>query len=234
MPLVERREGFRAYFAVGGPDVEPPEWRRVVPPYQAVRPPSPRDRRRYYAILAAELWWRKQAELELGLDARGQPLAPVRLPRRGRSDWHRREYRHGTGPPLMPYRLDSRTRNLLRARSNERQAVVYWAALRAPDADRTWPEILIAHAEGLVRGAPVRNVIGISPEGFRVATERAIRRYRSGSPARPIQLPVTTRWNVKGRAARRPEPGGDPFTVRFKRVGITEWVGRTVMRLFRR
>jgi hypothetical protein len=234
VPLVERRQGRRAYFAVGGPDVEPPEWTRYAPPYQEIRPPSARQRRQFYQILASELWHQKQNELSQGLDARGVPLAPVKLPRKGKSDWHRRPYRKGSGPPLMPYRIDSRTRNLLRVRSNDRQAVVYWAAKRAPGAKLTWPEILVAHAEGLVRGAPARNVIGISPDGLRLATERAIKRYRIGSGPRPIDLPRTTRWDATRREARKAEAGGDPFDVRFQRVSILERVGRTVMRLFRR
>ena len=231
MPLVERRQGRRAYFAVSGPDVEPPEWTRFAPPYQEIRPPSARQRRTYYAILAAELWHQKQVELSEGLDARGDALVPVKLPRKGTSDWHGRKYRKGTGPPLMPFRIDSRTRNLLRYRSNEREAVVYWAAIRAPGSPYTWPEILVFHAEGLVRGAPVRNVIGISPDGLLLAVDRAIKRYRIGSGPRKPELPTTSRAGARGRAAKRPEPGGDPFDVRFRRVGIIEQAGRTVMRI---
>ena len=234
MPLVERRQGRRAYFAVSGSDVEPPEWTRFAPPYQEIRPPSARQRRTYYAILAAELWHQKQVELSEGLDARGDALVPVKLPRKGTSDWHGRKYRKGTGPPLMPFRIDSRTRNLLRYRSNEREAVVYWAAIRAPGSPYTWPEILVFHAEGLVRGAPARNVIGISPEGLALAVERSIKRYRIGSGPRKPELPRTTRMGASKREAKRPEPGGDPFDVRFKRIGVLERVGRTVMRLFRR
>lgn len=233
MPLVARKSGARAYFVVGGPDVEPPEWTRAAPPYQELRPPSRRDRFRFYAILASELWHQKQVELSEGLDALGVPLAPVKLPRRGTSDWHRRKYRVGKGPPLMPFLVDSRTRNLLRARSNDREAVVYWAAIKAPGARLTWAEIVVAHAEGRVRGAPVRDVIGLSAEGIAEAVTRAIRRYRTKSPPRPLDYPRTTRWNATRRQRSRPEAGGDPFSVRFQRVGIVDRLKGTVMRLFR-
>jgi hypothetical protein len=196
-------------------------------------PPTDRQRRAYYAILAVELWYQKQLELSEGLDARGEPLAPVKLPRKGRSDWHRKYYRRGQGPPLMPFLTASRTRNLLRYRSNEREAVVYWAAIKAPGAKYTWPEILNFHANGEVPGAPARNVVGLSPDGVVVAVGRAIKRYRIGSGPRKAELPATSRWDATAREARRAEKGGDPFDIRFARVSVFERAGRAVFRLFR-
>lgn len=212
MPLIANATGRRAYFRVGGWDTEPPEW--------LGSPPSRRQRARYYRILASELWHQKQASLAEGEDAYGTPLAPVRRPRSGTSDWHGRPYRNGGGPPLMPYRVESRTRNLLRVRSDTRSAIVYWIPAPLPNRKRgsggpkTFPELLILHAtgragtgrKGQVSGI-IRNVIGLPDARLIVAVETAIRRWRLGEKPRPLNLPATSRAGVGRRAARRPEPG---------------------------
>ena len=229
MPLVRTMSGTRASMAVYGPDVEPPEWYQASPPRQTVQRPTRQQRRQYYAILAAELWYNKQRELYLGLDAEGNPLAPVKS-RRGRSPWHGRRYSRGTGPPLSPFGLTSRVRNLLRYRSDDRGAVLYWAPRKAPGGRLTWPEILIAHAEGRVQGAPVRDVIGLSPDGLIKAVNAAVRRWRTGSGPRKIDLPPSSRMNATPAERRRPEPDTGPSMI----VRVFEAASRLVMRLWGR
>ena len=212
MPLTATASGRVARFRVSGWDTQPPEWRS--------RPPSRRQRIKYYRILAAELYLQKQASLAAGEDRHGEPLAEVKRPRSGTSDWHGKPYRRGTGPPLAPYRADSRVRNLLRVRSDTRSATVYWVAAplggkRKPGSTgpRTFPELLVIHATGVagtgrkgqVTGI-VRDVIGLPDARLLVAVERAIRRWRLGKGPRPVDLPATSRAGATRRQARKPEP----------------------------
>ena len=209
MPLYATARNRTARFRVSGWDCQPPEWRS--------KSPSRRQRIKYYRILAAELYLQKQASLAAGEDRHGSPLAPVRLPRSGTSDWHGRPYRRGTGPPLAPYRADSRARNLLRVRSDSRSATIYWVAAplgkARPGGPRTYPELLVLHATGMagtgrkgqVTGI-VRDIVGLPDARLLLAVERAIRRWRLGKGPRPINLPATTRAGATRREARRPEP----------------------------
>lgn len=211
MPLVATAQGRVARFRVGGLDVEPREW--------LVSPPSLKRRRQYYQILAAELWHQKQQSLAEGEDRSGLPLAPVRRPRSGISDWHERPYRGGPGPPLAPYRIESRVRNLLRVRSDSRSAVVYWIPAplrnrkRGSTGPKTFAELLVLHAQGRTgtgRKGQVagiyRDVIGLPDSRLIVAVERAIRRWRLKEKPRPLDLPKTSRADAGWLARRKPEP----------------------------
>jgi hypothetical protein len=203
MPLYATARNRTARFRVSGRDCWPPEW--------ATRPPSTRQRRKYFAILAVELYLQKQASLAAGEDYQGDLLAEVKRPRKGTSDWHGRPYRGGSGPPLAPYRTTSRVRNLLRFKSDSRSASVYWIPAplggRKPGSKgpKTYPELLVIHANG--SAGVMRNVIGLSPARLLVAVERSIRRWRLKLGPRPAELPKTSRAGATRRQANRPEPG---------------------------
>jgi hypothetical protein len=200
-PLVATARNRTARFRVSGRDVWPPEWNQS--------PPSQRQRRKYFAILAVELWHQKQASLAAGEDRHGEPLVDVKRPRKGTSDWHGRPYRQGSGPPLAPYRSDSRVRNLLRVRSDTRSATVYWVAAplggkRKPGWPKTFPELLVIHANG--SAGVIRDVIGLPDARLLLAVERAVRRWRLGKGPRPMELPPTSRLGATRRQSSRPEP----------------------------
>lgn len=192
MPLRAVKRPDRCYFAASGPDMEPPEWagRKIVPG----------ERRRWWGLLAGELKRAKVDEWKAGLDAYGVPLVRVKLPRRGRSDWHGRRYREGRGPALLPFprRSLSRGLNLLRASANERRAVVHWPNLAGkigPGPHLGWCEILYIHA---VEAGVTRDVVGISPAGLLGALSAALAKFRAGG----------RRWAV-------PTARGSAFGVRF-------------------
>ncbi|HWE39525.1 MAG TPA: hypothetical protein VG406_23450 [Isosphaeraceae bacterium] len=201
--------------------VPPPAVARVVPPgvattfrldARAVAPPPGLDEARSRAF------WRlvrdvalavKDRELAAGLDKDGRELAAVR-PRRPR-------YRSGRrldGPPLMPHRALSRTRRLLRGRADARGVTFSWA--------RGWGRILGYHAAGQVRGAPDRDVIGLSRAGRALVAATALRRWagKYGPPRTPaLDLP-------RDLAAPAPSAGSGRFVVR-----AIDAVGRHVERL---
>jgi hypothetical protein len=199
-PLVATARNRTARFRVSGRDVWPPEW--------SARPPSRRQRIKYYRILAAELYLQKQASLAAGEDRFGDPLVDVKRPRKGTSDWHGRPYRRGSGPPLAPYRSDSRVRNLLKFKSDSRSATIYWPPIplrnRRPRGPQTFPELLVIHAQG--RAGVVRDVIGLPDTRLLLAVERSVRRWRLGKGPRPPKLPNTSRAGATRRQSSRPEP----------------------------
>ena len=129
----------RAQIRIGGPDFEPPgpEWRWTTP-----------DQRRGYwrevAVLSRDEVYR---QLHKGIGANGEKLPPRRRPRRD----------HANGPVLSPHWSDSRFRTELRWQGTPDGAVLWW---RSP-----WGRIVGYHARGEVRGAPARNVIGITVQG---------------------------------------------------------------------
>jgi hypothetical protein len=209
MPLYATARNRTARFRVSGWDVVPPEWRS--------KPPSRRQRLRYFAILEVEVYQQKMASLAAGEDRHGAPLVDVRRPRSGVSDWHGRPYRRGSGPPLSPYRTESRVRNLMRSRHDSRSVTISWipAPLRnpRPGGPRTFPELLVLHAEGRAgngrKGGTTgiyRDVIGLPDARLLLAVERSVRRWRLKLGPRPLELPKTSRSGATRRQAGRPEP----------------------------
>jgi hypothetical protein len=208
-PLVATARNRTARFRVSGRDVWPPEWHR--------KPPSRRQRIRYFRILKSEIYNQKMASLAAGEDRYGEPLAPVRRPRGGQSDWHGKPYRRGSGPPLSPFGPQSRTRNLMRARSDSRSVVISWVPARLrkprPGGPKTFTEIIVLHATGRAgtgrKGQTtgvVRDIVGLPDARLLLAVERAIRRWRLGEKPRPMELPNTSREGATRRQASRPEP----------------------------
>lgn len=208
MPFRAVKTPEKCFFLASGQDMSPPEWGAVVPRA---------ERLRWWGLLANEMYQAKQKEWRKNLDAYGQPLVPVRLPRtKQRSDWHGKRYVEGFGPPLLPFFFTSRGFNLLRVGWNENRAIVFWLSRRGrvPTRKRkpTWTEILWIHA---TQAKITRDVIGLSPEGLTEALGKALRRYRAGRVAMEPSYPATTDlgssyYRVKPAPLRR----GSPF-VRF-------------------
>ena len=106
----------------------------------------------YWRLVGERALAVKKAEVLEGIGADGEDLQPVR--------------RTKGGPPLIPHNTRSRTYRLLAMSHRAYGATLYW---RPGEGRTTWPTILGYHAyrHDPYRSLPVRNTIGISPEGTR-------------------------------------------------------------------
>lgn len=137
-----------AEFRLTGADMEPStslEWHMT----------TPDQRHRYFQQLAVYARDAKYTELNKGIGVDGQRLPPRKRPRHDRA----------SGPVLLPHWSDSRFRTQLRWEGTSNEAVLWWQG--------SWGTIVGYHARGEVRGAPVRNVIGLSPQSQRRVAEQA-------------------------------------------------------------
>jgi len=143
----------RAQITITGPDFSPgtPEWATA----------TPEQRRGYWrevAVLARDEVYR---QLTKGIDANGEKMRARKRPRRD----------HATGPVLSPHWSDSRFRTELRWQGTPDGAVLWW---RSP-----WGKIVGYHARGMVRGAPARNVVGITAQGQERIKAKAVQWWAS-------------------------------------------------------
>lgn len=141
-----------------GPEFEPkhPSWRKA----------SKSERERVWRKIGEFAQGAYRAQLLRGEGVDGARLAPVKST--SRPD-------HATGPPLDPHRSHSRTYDLVSIHSTDHGCTLYWKA----SGGESWTKILGYHADGLVRGAPVRDVIGLSPRAARQVKERTATYWRS-------------------------------------------------------
>ena len=176
--------GKKASFSILGPDAGPPK----IP---GVRVTAAR-RKAYWEMLARHVTARKNWSLARGIDAHGKRLKPVRpsaCPDRA------------TGPPLTPHRVDSRSRKWLRVqpfpRNNPDRIVGFWS--------HNWATIVGYHARGEVRGAPIRDIVGLSArdQAWCIATARKewAAKYPPASPA-AARVGVNRRPVTPGRRQR--------------------------------
>jgi hypothetical protein len=139
----------KAQFRLAGAD--------FTPPGDAWATASRDDREAYWdnvAILARDA---KYAELRKGIGVDGQRLPPRK---RGRHD-------RASGPVLIPHWSDSRFRTQLMAAGSKDGAVLWW---KAP-----WGRIVGYHARGEVRGAPIRNVVGLTSESAEAVRRKSLK-----------------------------------------------------------
>jgi hypothetical protein len=141
----------KAHFRVEGPDFTPSgrEWDAL----------HARDRQKYWkhaGFLAERL---KHRELMMGMGVDGRPLPPRKRMRRDFAE----------GPVLVPHWTDSRFTTQLRYVANATGATLYWAA--------PWGRIVGYHARGEVRGAPVRNVIGLTRGSQEILSRQLAKRW---------------------------------------------------------
>jgi hypothetical protein len=137
------------------------------------------ERRAYWRRLAEIAYFVKRQEIARGIGADGKKLPPVQPSSRPDG---------AKGPPLDPHYGESRTARLLAYSSTASGATLFWRA----SGRKSWALILSYHArmEGEeVRGAPLRDTLGISPRGrARVAAQaRDWWRLMHGLP--PARMP---------------------------------------------
>lgn len=141
---------------------------KVEPPGYAARPDLHAEFWRAVVAIALTV---KDRELAEGLDAFGNPLKPIAPSTRA--------HRHSAmgpadpnAPPLTPAYGRSRTRSLLtgRAHAREHYALFFWKS--DPVSGKHWGEVLGYHRAGKGR-LPVRDVIGLSPEGLQEVRRKA-------------------------------------------------------------
>jgi hypothetical protein len=138
------------------------------------------ERRAYWRRLAEIAYFVKRQEIARGIGADGKKLPPVKP--ENRPD-------RAKGPPLAPHQAESRTARLLAFSATATGATLYWRA----SGRKSWAEILGYHGRvgGEVRGAPLRDTLGISPRGQArvVAQARDWWRLTHGLP--PARIPRT-------------------------------------------
>lgn len=164
-------------------------------------------RRQFWAAalpIAVKVWGDSR---EAGLDRFGRPLAALsprtikhRRSAKGPADPH--------APPLIPAHAASRTRSYLRYRYEPGQGgYFYWRY--DPRTHGSWGQILQYHALGMVRRAPIRDVLGFSDrdiDAIRSQMDRwwaARRRRVLTAPERRPKIEL----KQKGLEIRLPEIG---------------------------
>ena len=117
----------------------------------------------------------KLVELARGIGVDGRKLARVKPS--SRPD-------NATGEPLVPHRSESRSATRMRSSVGPARGTVaiWWS--------HSWGTILGYHADGLVRGAPVRDVIGLTAGDMRKLESAAMVYFRSGVRVMPRPAPV--------------------------------------------
>jgi hypothetical protein len=162
------------------------------------------ERRAYWYRLSEIAYFIKRQEISRGIGADGRKLAKVKPSSRPDGS---------DGPPLDPHYGESRTARLLAYSSTASGATLFWRA----SGRKSWALILSYHAriEGEeVRGAPLRDTLGISPRGRArvVAQARDWWAARHGiPPARipraPLRRPPVPTVRPRPTVAARPQPG---------------------------
>jgi hypothetical protein len=120
----------------------------------------------------------KRRELRRGKGVDGRPLKPVQPASRPDG---------AKGPPLSPHQAESRSQRWLRATIGAKAGTVtlWWS--------HGWGRILGYHARGEVRGAPVRDVIGLTAADRRAFDAELARWWKLQGPRprpRPLPPPV--------------------------------------------
>ena len=117
----------------------------------------------------------KLVELARGIGVDGRKLARVKPS--SRPD-------NATGEPLVPHRSESRSATRMRSSVGPARGTVaiWWS--------HGWGTILGYHADGLVRGAPVRDVIGLTASDMSKLESATMVYVRSGVRVVPRPEPV--------------------------------------------
>jgi hypothetical protein len=144
------------------------------------------DREAYWdnvAVLARDAKYR---ELTKGVGVDGRRLPPRRRQRHDRA----------TGPVLSPHWSDSRFRTQLMWSGSHDGAVLWW---KAP-----WGRIVGFHARGEVRGAPIRNVVGLTDESAEAVRRKARKWWAGQVDAGSLGA---AKYEVQGRVVQADEDG---------------------------
>ena len=164
-----------------------------------VRRLPPVDRTAYYRLVVEYGLKRKDWELARGLNARGEPMPPVKPATRE----HRRSEMTASGkgdphaPYLMPGRGLSRTRSLLAGKAHADYAEFWWR-YDAYTGDQ-WGRVLAAHA----RRGKAYDVVGLSAKGKAWVAAKALAAWRKGvriaAPVMddgPVEVDLVGRTNL--------------------------------------
>jgi hypothetical protein len=188
VPQSIRLERRRVNFTLSGPDMEPRGrlWDQA----------TLAERHRWWAILAEETKAVKDRSLSKGLDRAGKRI--IRAKPESREPYRRAGLGY-TGPGLMPQRELSRTRRYLRVIAYPQGApdrvVGYWL--------NKWGPILGYHARGEVKGAPIRDVVGLSDKDIETAIARARRRWAGEVAPATLPMPIAPIPQTAAPAARQ-------------------------------
>jgi hypothetical protein len=127
------------------------------------------ERRAYWRRLAEIAYFVKRQEIARGIGADGKKLPPVKPSSRPDG---------AKGQPLDPHYGESRTARLLAFSATATGATLYWRA----SGRKSWAVILGYHARigGEVRGAPLRDTLGISPRGRKQVAVQARQWWATG------------------------------------------------------
>jgi len=208
-----RKRGHQSTIVIEGlAPVEDPVWSQV----------TPSEKRRFFQFCRGQAESLMRRQLIQGIGADGQRLIPVAPSTRARGRWRSKSGKgRASAPPLVPAYTESRTLKWLRSSVNHAIGTVslWWS--------HGWMEVLGYHAAGEVIGAPIRDVLGLSPSNERRLRDEARRfwlrsrptpgqlarrRYaqdRPGSPrTRPPAVPLVSPTQAPGTPLRAPgRPG---------------------------
>jgi hypothetical protein len=158
-------------------------------PATAIAAARPDQVRAAITQLGQFAYYAKQDEIRRGIGVDGKPFKPVKPASRPDG---------AKGKPLDPHYADSRTMRLLAVHEDGKGVTLFWRG----HGRKSWTTILGYHADGLVRGAPVRDTIGLSPRGRAKVAERFGQYWAN------VQRRSKARaGNLKGKGGKRePEP----------------------------
>lgn len=162
-----------AQFRLSGRDFEPTDlaWHLA----------TPEQRTGYWNQIALLARDRKYAELNSGTGVDGNQLPPRKKPR----------HDHANGRVLVPHYSDSRFRTELRWGATADGAILYW---KSP-----WGKVVGYHARGEVRGAPVRNVIGLTARSQQQVYQQAQKWWAGQVESRRFGAGTTMQGPSPGR-----------------------------------
>jgi hypothetical protein len=154
--------------------------RDLAPPDLSWQRASEAQRRAFYHRAGQLAVYYLRQQLRRGLDKDGNRLAPVKPSSRPDG---------ATGQPLDPHYAESRSWRNLSFSVNAGGVTLWWRG--------GWGRILGFHGEGAVRGAPVRDIRGLSPASMRKLKADLLLWWRHRHPPQVLRIaqPVNTRGN---------------------------------------
>lgn len=191
MPLTSYPE--KAQFRISGLDMSP----RGLQGFPAD------EQKIYWRQIALYARDEKYRELRKGIGVDGRKLPPRKHPRSDRA----------TGVVLVPHWSDSRFITELRWEGTPTGAVLWW---KSP-----WGRIVRYHALGEVRGAPVRNTVGLTSAGLDRVKRKAEKWWAGHVAAGRIgEQGYTKPLRVELGSQHVPEGGGVLVSTEFRRAPV--------------
>lgn len=157
-------------------------------PAAAWRTADARTRRAFLGFARARASDRLKGQVGRGIGRDGKKLRRVRPASRPDG---------ATGPPLDPHREKSRTIKWLRSSpaATRRGITLWWS--------HGWGKILGYHGDGLVKGAPVRDVRGLAPKEESALRSECAAWWQARSPG-PVAAPKAAQAPLSKAKAKAP------------------------------